>query len=120
MSGAEVVAAIASTTTPKTQVIKVPAGGTLTVIVDVGPMTIPYSVSYVGRTVIKSLVDRAETLDLKTGAQILGWAFAHASKGWSHTIAVSVNGGAPKVLESRSEEDKDQDSSVGFAVIEAA
>jgi hypothetical protein len=32
---------------------------------------------------------------------------------------VSVNGGAPKVLESRSEDNKDQDSSVGFAVIEA-
>jgi hypothetical protein len=113
------VAALAEQALPETPVIKVPAGGTLTVIVDVGEMTIPYTVSYAGRTEIKAVVDRAETLMLKPGHQILGWAFAHAVKGWSHTIAVSVNGGPPKILESRSEAKKDQDHSVGFAIVEA-
>lgn len=97
--------------------IVVPAGSTLEVIVDVGPMTIAYTVAFAGRTLIKSLVDRAEPVPLGTGTQFLNWAFAHTQKGWEHTIAVSVDGGPLQVLESKSEAKKDPDNSVGFAVI---
>lgn len=110
-------ATIAAATTPATQLITVPPGGSLVVIVDVGPMTIPYTVSYMGRTVIKSLVDRAAPVPLSAGDQVLAWAFAHATKGWEHTIGVSINGATPIVLESMSEADKDQDHSVNFAIV---
>jgi hypothetical protein len=99
------------------RVIHVPRGGTAEVIVDVGPMTVPYTISYTGKTVIKSLVDRAELLALAPGDQILGWAFAHMAKGWEHTVAISINGGDPVTLESMSEANKDQDHSVSFAIV---
>jgi hypothetical protein len=100
-------------------VLTVPPGGTLTVIVDVGPMTIPYAVQYAGRTIIKSLVDRAEDVKpLEAGQRVLGWSFAHTEKGWQHTIGVSINNGPPQVLESRSETNKDPDHSVGFAIVQ--
>ena len=104
----------ASATTP---LIQVPAGGSAVVIVDVGPMTVPYTVSYAGSTLIKSLVDRAQALTLLPGDQVLGWAFAHMSKGWHHTIGISVNGGPPTILETMSEANKDQDHSVNFAIV---
>jgi hypothetical protein len=112
-------AAIAPATTPPTKVITVPPGGTLVVIVDVGPMTIPYTVSYAGRTLIKSLVDRAAPVTLIAGDQVLAWAFAHATKGWHHTIGVSVNSAKPIVLEAMSEANKDQDHSVNFAIVKS-
>lgn len=108
--------AAAASTTP---VIDVPPGGSLTVIVDVGPMSVPYTVAYAGRTVIKSLVDRAEDIELQPGDRVLAWSFAHLVKGWHHTVGVSVNGEEPIVLESRSEADKDQDHSVNFALVRA-
>ena len=101
-------------------VIEVPPGGTAIVIVDVGPMAVPYAVSYAGNTLIKSLVDRAEPLPLLPGDQVLGWAFTHMVKEWHHTIGVSVNGAAPIVLEARSEANKDQDVSVNFATVRSA
>jgi hypothetical protein len=70
-------------------------------------------VSIDGRTLFKSLVDRA----LRSGRQILGWAFAHAVPGWHHTIAYAIDNRQPVVLESRSEAKRDQDRSVGFALI---
>ncbi len=99
--------------------IEVPAGGTLRVIVDVGPMVIPYTVAYNGRAVInKSVVDRSElVLPLEPGDRTLAWSFSHAAKGWSHIIGVSVNDGPPRVLESRSEKNKDPDQSVGVAIV---
>ncbi len=117
MTVADFAITVAPATTPPMPVIKVPPGGTAVVIVDVGPMSIPYTVSYAGRTLIKSLVDRAEPLVLVEGGQVLAWSFSHADKGWHHTIGVSVNDGPPMVLESRSEAKKDQDHSVNFAVI---
>jgi hypothetical protein len=110
-------AAVATAAPPAIKVITVPAGGSLVVIVDVGPMSIPYTVSYAGRTLIKSLVDRAAPVTLLAGEQVLGWAFAHVNKGWHHTLAVSVNNGAPEILEAMSEAKKHQDSSVGFAIV---
>lgn len=89
------------------------------VIVDVGPMSVPYTASYRGRTLIKSLVDRAENVSLKQGEEVLGWSFTHTLKGWHHTIGVSVNKGTPIILEDKSEANKDQDTSVGFAIIKA-
>jgi hypothetical protein len=80
---------------------------------------VPYSVSYAGRTLVKSLVDRAAVVPLIPGDQVLGWAFAHAVKGWHHTIGVSVNDGKPIVLEAMSEANKDQDHSVNFAIARA-
>lgn len=101
-------------------IVNVPAGGTLKVIVDVGPMAIPYGVQYAGHTIIKSLVDRAEdVVPLQSGDRVLGWSFQHVVKEWHHTIAVSVNDGAPQILESKSEANKDPDHSVGFAIVRA-
>ena len=102
---------------PGPPIIEVPSGGTATVIVEVGPMTVQYAVSYAGNTVFTSLVDRAVPLPLQPGEQVLGWAFTHMVKEWHHTIAVSVNGDPPIVLESLSEKNKDQDVSVNFATV---
>ena len=101
-------------------IIAVPTGGTLKIVVDVGAMSIPYTVQYAGRTIIKSLVDRAEDVTpLETGDRVLGWAFAHALKGWHHTIGYSVDEGQVQVLESKSEANKDPDHSVGVAIVRA-
>ena len=98
--------------------IKVPKGGTLKIVVDVGPMAIPYTVQYAGRTVIKSLVDRAEdVVPLEKGDRVLGWAFAHVVKGWHHDIGFSINDGPVQLLESRSEANKDPDHTVGVAIV---
>jgi hypothetical protein len=102
-------------------VIPVPTGGTLTIIVDVGPMTIPYTVQYAGRTIIKSPVDRAvDVQPLEPGPRVLGWAFAHTQKGWHHAIGFSINGGEVQVLDSKSEANKDSDHSVGAAIVQAS
>jgi hypothetical protein len=97
--------------------IEVPADGTLTVGVDVGPMTIPYTVAYAGQTLIKSLVDRVADVPLQPGDRVLAWAFAHTEKGWTHTIGCSVDGGPVRVLERKSEANKDPDHSVGFTIV---
>lgn len=112
-------AAAAAGDEPVMPVVVVPPGGVLTVIVDVGPMAVPYTISYAGRTLIKGLVDRAEDVSLQAGDQVLGWAFVHMLKGWQHTVAVAVNGAEPQVLEARSEANKDQDHSVNFAIVRA-
>ena len=111
--------AVAAATPPAQQVITVSGGGTLVVIVDVGPMTVPYTVSYAGRTVVKALVDRAVSIPLLPGEQVLGWSFTHLAKDWHHIIGVSVNSGKPTVLESKSEDAKDSDVSVNFATVKA-
>jgi hypothetical protein len=116
---AEIAESVAPATTPPTPVITVPPGGTLLVIVDVGPMRQHYTVSYRGRTLIKALVDRAEEVPLQPGEEVLAWSFTHVLKGWHHTIGVSVDNGVPIVLESKSEANKDQDASVGFAIVKA-
>ncbi len=98
--------------------IDVPAGKTLRIIVDVGPMAIPYAVAYNGRTLIKSLVDRTELVDpLESGDRVLGWSFAHIVKDWHHTIAYQIDGGTPVVLEKKAEARKDQDHTVGVAIV---
>jgi hypothetical protein len=98
--------------------IEVPTDGSLRIIVEVGPMAIPYTVQYSGRTVIKSLVDRAEeVVPLEEGDRLLGWSFAHAVKGWHHDIGFSVNDGPVRLLESKSEATKDPDHSVGVAIV---
>ena len=98
-------------------IIEVPADGTLEVVVEVGPIVMPYTVAYAGRTVIKSLVDRAELITVTAGDFVLGWAFAHAAKGWSHSIGYSIDGGPVRILEQRSEANKDADHSVSFALV---
>jgi|SRR5436190_23768486 len=100
-------------------VIEVPPGGTLEVVVDVGEMVIPYTVAYDGTTVIKSLVNRAERVPVKSGSNMLAWAFAHVVKGWRHSIGYSLNGAPIVVLEQRSEKAKDTDHSVGVALVRA-
>jgi hypothetical protein len=98
--------------------IEVAAGGALKIIADVGPMAIPYTVQYAGRTIIKSLVDRAENVvPLEQGDRVLGWAFAHAVKGWHHDIGFSINDGPVQLLEAKSEANKDADHSVGVAIV---
>ena len=114
------VSALADASADETPVVEVPADATLTVIVDVGQMSVPYTVAYAGKNVIKSLVDRAEDVDLEAGDRVLAWAFAHLVKGWHHTIGVSVNGDKPIVLESKSEKNKDPDHSVNFVIVRAA
>lgn len=107
----------AVTASAQIPVIVVPPGGTLTIIVDVGPMAIPYTVAYAGHTLIKSLVDRAEDVLVQQGDRVLGWAFAHAVKGWQHTIGYQIDNDQPQVLERMSEANKDRDHSVGMAVV---
>jgi hypothetical protein len=97
--------------------IVVPPGSTMQIIVDVGPMVIPYAVAYAQRTVLKSLVDRAELLQLEAGDQVLAWSFEHTAKEWSHSIAYSIDGAPATLLEKKSEADKDSDVSVGFAIV---
>lgn len=111
------VAAVASVN--NVPIIVVPPGGTLTIVIDVGPMTIPYTVAYAGKTLIKALVDRAEQVPLQSGDRLLGWAFAHTEKGWHHAIGHSINGGPVQVLERKSEANKDPDHSVGVAIVKA-
>ena len=100
-------------------IITVPPGGLLEAVVDVGPMVIPYTVAYAGKTLIKSLVDRAEAVPVQRGDFILAWAFAHAVKGWTHSIGYAINGGAIQILEKRSEAARDADHSIGFALVRA-
>lgn len=101
-------------------IISVPEGSRLEVLVDVGPMSVPYSVSYADRTVVKSLVDQAvEVTPLLPGRRTLAWVFMHLNKGWSHTIAYAIDGGEPVVLEQRSEENKDPDTHIGVAFVDA-
>ena len=102
-----------------TRVFEVPAGGTVEVIVDVGPMSVPYAVRYGGTTVIKSLVDRAAALNVLPGDHKLVWSFIHQVKGWKHTIGISINDETPTVLESKSEAKKDPDVSADFVIIRA-
>ena len=98
--------------------ITVPPGSTFTLVVDVGPMTIPYTVAYAGRNVIKSLVDRAvEVLPLVPGEQLLVWAFSHTAKGWQHAIGYAIDSGPVALLERKSEANKDPDHSLGAAVV---
>jgi hypothetical protein len=112
------VAAVAAT--GSLPIITIPPGGTLTVIVDVGAMTIPYTVAYAGRNAIKSLVDRAEeVVPLLPGDHLLVWAFSHTEKGWHHAIGYSVSNGPVQVLERKSETNKDRDHSLGAAVVRA-
>jgi hypothetical protein len=102
-------------------VIVVPPGGRLDVVIDVGPMSVPYSVSYADRTIVKSLVDQAvEVSPLHSGRRTLAWVFMHLNKGWSHTIAYAIDGGEPVVLEQRSEANKDPDTHIGVAFVEAS
>lgn len=111
------VTAATAATEAAVAVIEVPAGGTLRVVVDVGPMVIPYTVAYDGNTVIKSLVDRSELVPLTPGSHILGWQFSHAVKEWHHTLGYSISGGAVKILEKKSEANKETDHSIGIALV---
>ena len=103
---------------PQLPVIKVAMADRLDVLVDVNDMTIPYTIAFDGSTLIKSLVDRQEAVPATSGSRLLGWSFAHTQKGWKHSVSYQINGGAVKVLESKSEADKDPDHSVGVAVVE--
>lgn len=102
-------------------VIVVPNGSRLEILVDVSEMTVPYSVSYADRTVVKSLVDEVRPVrPLETGRRTLAWVFMHVpAEGWSHTIAYSIDGGEPVVLESMSAANKDPDTRIGIAFVDA-
>jgi hypothetical protein len=108
----------AAAAAPQIPVVKVSMSDALEVLVDVGPMTVPYTVAFDGSTLIKALVDRMAAVPPTQGSRLLAWAFAHTEKEWSHSIGYRINGGAVKVLESRSEKDKDNDHSVGVAIVE--
>lgn len=97
--------------------IKVPAGTTATVDVDVNAMVVPYTIALDGSVVIKSTVDRRAVIGpLPLGTHTLGWGFAHGIKGWAHSLTISVDG-TTTVLEKKSEANKDQDHSVGMAFL---
>lgn len=101
-------------------IITVPPGGTLTVVVDVGPMTVDYHVNYMGRSIIAAQLDRAEEVSpLAPGDNLLIWSFTHTEKGWHHAIGFSINGGQVALLEKKSEANKDRDFSTGIAVVRA-
>ena len=99
-------------------VIEVPNGGTLQVIVDVGPMAVPYTIAYNGHTVIKAMVDQTERVPLEPGSHLLGWDFEHAvPEGWEHSLGYSINGGPTKVLEKKSAANEDPRHSNGIALV---
>lgn len=101
------------------KVIEIPGNATVLVDVDVNDMVIPYTVAADGNVLIKSLVDRREPLSLAPGTHRLGWAFAHAAKGWMHKLTLKING-ADTLLEKKSEANKDQDHSVGVVFLVVA
>lgn len=109
----------AVTNSAQLPIITVPAGGTLVVGVDVGPMTIPYTVAYAGQTLLKSLVDRIGPVPVQQGDRVMAWAFSHTEKGWTHAVGVSINDGPVQILEQKSEANKDSDHSVGVVVVRA-
>jgi hypothetical protein len=97
--------------------IPVAPGSTVTIDVDVNAMVVPYTIALDGSVVIKSTVDRRAVVGpLSPGQHTLGWGFAHAIKGWAHTVSVTVDG-TTTLLEKRSEASKDQDHSVGMAFL---
>lgn len=98
------------------EVIEIPASATVLVDVDVNEMVVPYTIAADGSVLIKSLVDRREPLSLTAGTHRLGWGFAHAAKGWMHEVNLKING-KNKLLEKRSEANKDQDHSVGLVFL---
>ena len=98
------------------EVIEIPATATVLIDVDVNDMVIPYTIAADGNVVVKSLVDRREPLSLGVGTHRLGWAFSHAAKGWKHQLTLKINN-TSKVLESKSEANKDQDHSVGVVFL---
>ena len=103
-------------------VIVVPAGSRLEILIDVGAMTVPYSVAYADRTILKGLVDQVvEVRSLEPGRKTLAWVFMHVPKGsgWSHTVAYAIDGGTPVVLESMSEANNDPDTRIGIAFVDA-
>lgn len=104
---------------PDVPTIQIPPGSTVVVDVDVNDMVAPYTVAIDGRVLIKALVDRREEAELSAGIHRLGWAFAHAAKGWKHKLTITV-GSKATVLESKSEADKDRDHSVGVAFLVVA
>lgn len=93
-------------------------GDTLTVVVDVEKLSVPYTVTYDTRTLMHSLVDRQEAVTLAAGTHRLGWAFTHVQKGWKHRVIVKVNNGPERLLEEKSEASKDTPETVGLAVVE--
>ena len=98
------------------EVIQIPASATVHVDVNVNDMVIPYTIAANGSVLIKSLVDRREPLSLGVGTHRLGWGFAHAAKGWMHELTLKINN-TSKLLEKRSEANKDQDHSVGVVFL---
>jgi hypothetical protein len=101
---------------PDVPTIQIPLGASVVVDVDVNDMVIPYTVAIDGGVLIKSLVDRREPASLSAGVHRMGWAFAHAAKGWMHKLTITV-GGKATVLETKSEANKDRDHSVGVAFL---
>lgn len=94
------------------------AGNDLIVTADVNEMHYAYSVIFEGKTLIFSFTDRKEAVeDLKAGVHRLSWAFTHGAKGWKHEIKAKVGNKSFKVLESRSEKNKDSPYSSDFALV---
>ena len=106
----EVIGSVAATTS---KAIQLSAASKLEIITEVGPMAVPYTVAYDGKTVIQSLVSRRESIPIAPGTHVLTWTFSHALKGWRHTISYSVDGGEPRVLDSKSEASQNPDHAVG-------
>ena len=104
---------------PDIKVIQIPQSAIVHVDVDVHDMVVPYTIAADGNVVIKSLVDRRETLSLDVGTHRLTWAFAHAAKGWMHKLTLKING-SDTLLEKKSETNKDQDHSVGVVFLVVA
>lgn len=96
--------------------IQIPLGASVVVDVDVNDMVVPYTVAIDGSVLIKGLVDRREPASLSAGVHRMGWAFAHAAKGWMHKLTITV-GGKATVLDAKSEARKDRDHTVGVAFL---
>lgn len=100
-------------------VLEANEGDSFLMDVDVGPMTIPYSVAFDGKIVMFGFTDTKETVTLRAGVHTLSWTFQHTAKGWKHKLGAKVGKKASVTLDEKSEAKKDNPASVGLAFVVA-
>ena len=98
--------------------IEVRTSQPVTINADVDNMALPYSVSLDGKFLIRSLVDKRDTISsLSAGEHVLAWAFTHSTRGWRHTLSLEAGDRPPIVLDQKSESAGDTETSLGSVVL---
>ena len=104
---------------PDFQVLEANGGNKIKLDVDVGPMSLPYSVAFDGNVIMSGFTDRSESETLSVGVHSITWTFQHTEKEWTHRVRVRIGNKAFVVLEERSEAKKDNPASFGTAFVVA-